>query len=90
MPTPLNRDRLFSYAKEHRQEFEGLLRRFVETPTVSCDPAHAEDIKKGLSLTVETLEKLGAKATIYGTDKGNPLVQGVFRELLLVSRCSQL
>ena len=78
MPTPLNRDSLFSYAKEHRQEFEGLLRRFVETPTVSCDPAHAEDIKKGLSLTVETLEKLGAKATVYGTDKGNPLVHGIF------------
>ena len=78
MPTTLNRNQLFSFANEHRQEFEALLRRFVETPTVSCDPAHAEDIRKGIDLTVETLEKFGCKATVYRADRGNPLVHGVF------------
>jgi len=78
MPTPLDRSKLFSYANDHRQEYESLLRRFVETPTVSCDPAYAEDIKKGLDLTVGTFEKFGGQANVYRTDKGNPLVHCVF------------
>src|SRR5258705_1998313 len=78
MPTPLDRNYLFSYAHDHRQEYESLLRRFVETPTVSCDPAYAEDIKKGLDLTVGTFEKFGGQAIVYRTDKGNPLVHCVF------------
>jgi acetylornithine deacetylase/succinyl-diaminopimelate desuccinylase-like protein len=78
MPTPLNRNQLFSYTRDHRQEFESLLRRFVEMPTVSCDPAYAEDIKKCLDLTVGTFEKFGGKATVYHADKGNPLVHAVF------------
>jgi len=78
MPTSLSRESLFSYAKDHRQEYEDLLRRFVETPTVSVDPAHLPDIKKGLELTVETIEKCGGKADVYGVGKGNPLVHGIF------------
>ena len=78
MPTSLSRESLFSYAKNHRQEYEALLRRFVETPTVSVDPNHLPDIKKGLELTVETIEKCGGKADVYGVGKGNPLVHGIF------------
>src|SRR6266446_8494529 len=78
MPTPLDRNKLFSYANDHRQEYESLLRRFVETPTVSCDPAYAEDIKKGLDLTVGTFEKFDGKPNVYRTDKGNPLVHCIF------------
>src|SRR5258705_5486756 len=78
MATPLKRESLFAFATEHRQEYEGLLRRFVETPTVSVDPAHAQDITKGVALTVETIESFGGKADVYQADKGNPLVHGVF------------
>jgi acetylornithine deacetylase/succinyl-diaminopimelate desuccinylase-like protein len=78
MATPLKRDSLFAFATEHRQEYEELLRRFVETPTVSVDPAHAQDITKGVALTVETIESFGGKAEVYRADKGNPLVHGVF------------
>src|SRR5688572_19647509 len=78
MPTTLKRENLVSFAKEHREEYEELLRRFVETPTVSVDPNHAGDIKKGVELTVETLERFGGKADVYHTDKGNPIVHGVF------------
>ncbi|HSD46827.1 MAG TPA: M20/M25/M40 family metallo-hydrolase [Pyrinomonadaceae bacterium] len=67
-----------SFANEHRDEYEALLRRFVETPTVSVDPNHADDIKKGVSLTVETLEKFGGEAQVYSTTKGNPVIHGVF------------
>src|SRR5689334_2061192 len=78
MPTTLKRDSLLSFANSHRDEFESLLKRFVETPTVSVDPAHADDIRKGVELTAETLEGYGGKVEIYKADKGNPVIHGVF------------
>jgi len=78
MATALNRDQLFSFAKTHRQEYEELLKRFVETPTVSVDPAHAEDIRAGLDLTVDTLRRYGGKVDVYKIEKGNPVVHAVF------------
>jgi acetylornithine deacetylase/succinyl-diaminopimelate desuccinylase-like protein len=78
MPTTLKRENLVSFANEHREEYESLLRRFVETPTVSVDPNHLDDIKKGVELTVETLEQFGGKAEVYRADKGNPVVHGLF------------
>jgi acetylornithine deacetylase/succinyl-diaminopimelate desuccinylase-like protein len=78
MPKDLDRDQLFKFANSHRQEYEDLLQRFVETPTVSCDPAHAEDIRKGVDLTVETLRQFGGKADVYEVSKGNPVIHGIF------------
>src|SRR6476646_7606661 len=78
MATPLKRDSLLSFAKSHRDEFEALLKRFVETPTVSVDPSHADDIRKGVELTAETLEGYGGKVETYRAEKGNPVIQAVF------------
>src|SRR6476659_8128677 len=78
MPTTLNRDSLLSFANSHRDEYESLLRRFVETPTVSVDPNHAEDIRKGVELTAGTIEGYGGKVEIYRAEKGNPVIHGVF------------
>src|SRR2546425_448960 len=78
MPQELSRDNLISFAKEHRAEYEDLLREFVETPTVSVDPAHAGDIKKGVEMVVETFEKFGARAEVYQVSQGNPVVHAVF------------
>ena len=78
MPTTLTRDSLRAFASAHRDEFEGLLRQFVETPTVSCDPAHAADISRGVELTVETIERVGGEARVYKVEKGNPIVHGIF------------
>jgi acetylornithine deacetylase/succinyl-diaminopimelate desuccinylase-like protein len=78
MANALDRNQLFSFARSHRDEYEALLKRFVETPTVSCDPAYAEDIRSGLDLTVETLRSFGGKVDVYKASKGNPLVHGVF------------
>ncbi len=74
----LNRDQLFSFANNHRAEYEGLLRQFVEIPTVSNDPAHLEDIQKGVELTSATLEQFGGKAEVFKGEKGNPVIHGVF------------
>src|SRR2546422_7632932 len=74
MANALNRDQLFSFARSHRDEYEALLKQFVETPTVSCDPAHAEDIRKGVDLTVETLRRFGGKVNVYEVKNGNPTV----------------
>src|SRR6476620_78822 len=78
MSTTLNRDSLLSFANSHRDEYESLLRRFVETPTVSVDPNHLEDIRKGVELTAETIEGYGGKVEIYRAEKGNPVIHGVF------------
>jgi acetylornithine deacetylase/succinyl-diaminopimelate desuccinylase-like protein len=78
MPNTLKREKLVSFANDHREEFESLLRRFVETPTVSVDPNHLNDIKKGVELTVETLERFGGQAQVYSATKGHPVVHGVF------------
>src|SRR5688500_11703396 len=80
MANQLQRAELFSFTRNHREEYEELLRQFVETPTVSVDPAHAEDIRKGVDLTVETLRSFGGKADVYRVDNGNPVVHGVFGE----------
>jgi acetylornithine deacetylase/succinyl-diaminopimelate desuccinylase-like protein len=74
----MTRDQLVSFANSHRDEFEDLLRRFVEMPTVSVDPAHAGDIQKCLELVVETIKKFGGRAEVYQARKGNPTVHGVF------------
>src|SRR3954467_11107921 len=78
MPTTLNRESLRAFANDHRQEFEGLLRQFVETPTVSVDPAHLPDIAKGVDLTWQTIEGFGGEARVYKGNKGNPVVHAVF------------
>src|SRR5678815_3769985 len=78
MANALNRDQLFSFANSHRDEYETLLKRFVETPTVSCDPSHAEDIRKGVDLTVETMQRFGGKVEVFEVKNGNPTVHGVF------------
>ncbi|HXD32940.1 MAG TPA: M20/M25/M40 family metallo-hydrolase [Pyrinomonadaceae bacterium] len=78
MSQELSRDTLVSFARNHRTEYEDLLRDFVETPTVSVDPAHAKDIEKGVEMVVETFKRFGAKAEVHKINKGNPVVHATF------------
>src|SRR5690349_24514254 len=78
MSKTLNRDSLLSFANSHRDEYESLLRSFVELPTVSVDPNHLEDIRKGVELTVETIEGYRGKGEVDRAEKGNPVIHGVF------------
>jgi acetylornithine deacetylase/succinyl-diaminopimelate desuccinylase-like protein len=78
MPATVKRDELNTFVSNRRQEFETLLRRFVEIPTISVDPAHLNDITQGVELTVDTIQNFGGKSEVYRADKGNPIVHGVF------------
>jgi acetylornithine deacetylase/succinyl-diaminopimelate desuccinylase-like protein len=78
MASALERKQLYSFAKSHRKEYETLLKTFVETPTVSSDPGHAEDIRAGVDLTVDTFRQFGGKVDVYSADRGNPTVHAVF------------
>lgn len=78
MPQELSRDSLVSFAKNHRAEYEELLRRYVETPTVSVDPAHASDISKGVDMVVDTFKRFGARTEVYRVREGNPVVHATF------------
>lgn len=60
-----------------RQEFETLLHDLVQIPTVSMDPAHAEDIQDGARQARDILLACGASAEIVETP-GNPVVFGQF------------
>src|SRR4051812_41889560 len=78
MPQELTRDNLVSFARNHRAEYENLLRQFVETPTVSVDPAHGPDIKRGVEMVVETFKSFGARVEVHQVNEGNPVVHAVF------------
>ena len=78
MSASVKKDVLAKYANDHRDEFEELLREFVEIPTISVDPLHANDIKRGVELTAETIKSFGGSVEVYQADKGNPVIHGVF------------
>jgi len=78
MSASVKKDVLAKFANDHRDEFEDLLRKFVEIPTISVDPLHLHDIKRGVELTAETIKSFGGSVEVYQADKGNPVVHGVF------------
>ena len=48
---------LVAFAARERENFESALREFVEIPTVSADPAHAEDIRNCAELACDTIRE---------------------------------
>ena len=60
-----------------REEFEDHLHDLVEIPTISMDPAHAEDIQRGAKRAAATLETFGATTEIVETP-GYPVIFGQF------------
>jgi acetylornithine deacetylase/succinyl-diaminopimelate desuccinylase-like protein len=78
MSESVKKDVLSRFANDHREEFEELLRKFVEIPTISVDPLHANDIKRGVELTADTIKSFGGSVEVYQADKGNPVIHGVF------------
>ena len=77
MASALDRNQLFAFAKTHRKEYETLLKTFVETPTVSSDPAHAADIRAGVDLTVDTFRKFGGKVDVFRADRDGLISAGL-------------
>ena len=64
-------------AEDKRPEFEKILERLVEMPSVSVDPEHRKDVRACAEAAVALLESCGAKARLYETG-GHPLVFGRF------------
>ncbi len=61
-----------------RAEYERALAEIVEIPTVSMDPAHRHDMRRGAEWARQLFEAHGGEATIHET-AGFPVVVGNFR-----------
>ncbi len=74
---PLSLAALREFTVRQRDSFEERLRRLVEIPTVSADPAHRDDVRAGAMLAAEMIRAFGGDACIIETG-GHPLVHGSF------------
>jgi acetylornithine deacetylase/succinyl-diaminopimelate desuccinylase-like protein len=72
-----NKKALVARALSERDEYEQALKEIVEIPTVSADPAHRPDIKRGAEYAVSLIERFGGKARLIKT-AGFPIVHGAF------------
>jgi acetylornithine deacetylase/succinyl-diaminopimelate desuccinylase-like protein len=72
-----SRRRLFAFAAVERRRFEDTLRRMVEIPSVSVEPAHRADVARVARFAADLIRRLGGTARLIPTG-GHPLVHGVF------------
>ena len=77
MGNGFSKDSLDKYARNKRAEFEEILERIVEIPTVSVEPDRKGEVRRGAEEAVALLESFGAKAELH-TTKGHPIVYGRF------------
>ena len=73
----LAKDALTTFARENRSRFEGLLRDFVECPTVSVDPTKKAAIADGVKLAEETIRAFSGTPSVHESG-GNPIVSGAW------------
>jgi acetylornithine deacetylase/succinyl-diaminopimelate desuccinylase-like protein len=73
----LTRASLQAYAKRSRAAYERWLKRLVEIPSVSSDPARAGDVARGAKAAAELVTSLGGRARVVQTG-GHPLLVGEF------------
>lgn len=84
--TDRDRKKLNAYILACRNSYEEMLKRLVEIPTVSSDPACRKEIQKAVGLTEKLLRGFGARVRVLktpghpvvlarmGEDQGNPAV----------------
>ena len=73
----LDKKSLTGFATGQRSSFESTLRKFVEIPSVSADPARAADVRRCGELACDTIRESGGEAEMFETD-GHPIVHGRF------------
>jgi acetylornithine deacetylase/succinyl-diaminopimelate desuccinylase-like protein len=73
----LTRASLRAYARRNRPAYERWLKRLVEIPSVSSDPARRGDVARGAQAAAELVASLGGRARIVETG-GHPLLVGEF------------
>jgi acetylornithine deacetylase/succinyl-diaminopimelate desuccinylase-like protein len=76
MPS-LRRAALAQFAERLRPEYELALRALVEIPTVSSDPAHRSDMRRGAAVAARLVQEAGGRARVARTG-GHPVVVGEF------------
>ncbi len=76
--TSLSRTQLKEHAARVRPEYESWLKRLVEIPSVSSDPARRGDVARVAAAAAELIASLGGSARVVQTP-GHPLVVGGFR-----------
>ena len=72
-----NRQELLTHARGRRTEFEDVLKKIVEIPSVSVEPERKGEVHRAAEYAVSLLQSFGAKARLYET-KGHPIVHGRF------------
>ena len=77
MPTGFSREELRSYARSKRAEYESVLEKIVEIPSVSVEPERKADTRRAAEYAVSLLKSFGGTAKLYET-KGHPIVHGRF------------
>ena len=77
MPTGFTREELQAYARSQRSDYEGVLKKIVEIPSVSVEPERKDDTRRAAEYAVSLLQSFGASARLYET-KGHPIVHGRF------------
>ena len=67
-------EQIKAYIEEHKDRFLSELIELLKIPSISADPAYAEDVKKAAEFIVTQFESLGVdRVTTYPTE-GNPIV----------------
>src|SRR5512138_3471964 len=74
----LDKKSLTQFANDQRSAFEAKLKELVEIPSVSSDPAHADDVRRCADAAASTIRQFGGEAEILKTS-GFPLVHGRFK-----------
>ncbi len=77
MPSGFSREELRSYARARRSEYEQVLEKIVEIPSVSVDPERKADVRRAAKYAVSLLESFGASARLHET-RGHPIVHARF------------
>jgi len=62
------------YAKEHREEFREELQDFLRIPSISTDPAYADDVRQAAHWLIAHLSSIGLKTELLEAEDRHPLV----------------
>ena len=74
-----SKETLTRFASSERQRFEENLRGLVEIPSISNDPARADDVRRVAESAADLIRSLGGEASLIPTG-GHPIVHGLFRK----------
>jgi len=77
MAGDLDSKALDRFVSTSRADYEAELKRLVEIPTISMEPAHQRDITRGAKAAAQAIRRWGGTAEVIPT-KGNPVVVGRF------------